>query len=114
MGRKYEQIEICESIELTEENIGEKLPRGQENLDKIREPVEEILHNVKYYGDAAIMDYTAKFDNLPLNELTVEVTPEEFDEALNQTSQELIDALQAARKNIEKFHRAATPTRLVY
>ena len=104
MSKKYQEIEIIAAAAINEQNIGEKLPRGQENLDKIRSSVEEILHAVHTRGDSAIKEYTEKFDKIQFNSLSLEITPEEFEEAFKVSSPELISALTQAKKNIETFH----------
>ena len=68
------------------------------------ETVSEILDQVRVRGDAALLDYTHRFDGVELNDLSV--SEKEFDEAERQVSDELKAAIAVAGANIERFHIA--------
>ena len=68
----------------------------------VEETVAEILRNVKERGDAALREYTAKFDHAEPESLTV--TPEETEEALAAVEPEFLEILERAAENIRKFH----------
>ena len=64
--------------------------------------VAEIIQNVRQRGDAALLEYTRKFDKAELSSL--QVTEEEFQEALSSFDPNLKRVLQRAAANISKFH----------
>lgn len=64
--------------------------------------VADILYDVRKRGDAALLEYTKKFDKAELNRL--QVTPEEFQEALQQVEPRFLEVLKKAAANITKFH----------
>ena len=64
--------------------------------------VADILADVKANGDAAVKAYCAKFDKAELTSL--EVTPEEIQEAISQVEPEFLDILREAAENIRAFH----------
>ncbi len=64
--------------------------------------VAEVLHSVKNRGDAALREYTARFDGVQLDRL--EVTAEEMAFAAASLPEELKSAIGLAAKNIETFH----------
>jgi histidinol dehydrogenase len=64
--------------------------------------VSRILEDVRANGDAALRKYAREFDNIEIDKLRV--TDAEFAEADAAISQELKEALNVARANIEKFH----------
>jgi histidinol dehydrogenase len=68
------------------------------------ETVITILHRVRSEGDKALSDYSLKYDNLILPE--IKVTLEEIEESKNNIPAEIRKAINTARTNIEKFHRA--------
>ncbi|MGD0341298.1 MAG: histidinol dehydrogenase [Bacteroidales bacterium] len=70
------------------------------NLDK---PVEEILLRVKSAGDKALVEYAALFDRVDIS--AIKVTERELKESASSISSELKQAVELARKNIEKFHQ---------
>ncbi|MDT0646651.1 histidinol dehydrogenase [Zunongwangia sp. F260] len=82
----------------------ELLKRPTRTVNDIEETVNKIFAEVIQDGDAAIEKYTETFDGFkPEN---VRVTSMEIDDACNQASQELKDAIHLAYANIEKFHAA--------
>ncbi len=64
--------------------------------------VAEILANVKANGDRALYEYCRKFDGATLSSL--EVSPEEFDQAIAAADPEFVRVLKAAAENITLFH----------
>lgn len=77
------------------------------DLEKI---VAEILADVKDNGDKALLKYSLKFDGIKPQ--SWQVSAEEIDEAENEISQSLKDALLVAKQNIEKFHCAQVPKKI--
>jgi len=69
--------------------------------------VREVIAAVRARGDAAIRDYTARFDHVELSDLRV---PKQAIEASwDAAPQELRDALQLAHRRITAFHREQLP-----
>ena len=71
----------------------------------VADTVAEILRNVRERGDAALREYTERFDHAAPESLTV--TPEEMREALEtirSTDPGFLDILEKAAANIRKFH----------
>lgn len=64
--------------------------------------VAEILEKVKQEGDKALDYLTLKFEGRHLD--SIEVSKDEFEKAENLISSDLKQAIQIAKKNIEKFH----------
>ena len=60
--------------------------------------------SVKTRKDAAVFEYTEKFDHAVLDASTVEVTQEEIDEVYNIVDPELIGVIRRSMKNIREFH----------
>ncbi|AHB69843.1 histidinol dehydrogenase [Cronobacter malonaticus] len=72
--------------------------------ESITRTVAEILDTVKARGDAALREYSAKFDKTEVAALSV--TPEEIDAAAARLDDNVKQAMAVAVANIEKFHRA--------
>ena len=64
--------------------------------------VQEILDNVKERGDAALIDYTAKFDGAKIS--AIRVSEEEITAGLAQVDPAFLQVLQRAKANISEFH----------
>lgn len=64
--------------------------------------VQEILDNVKERGDAALIDYTAKFDGAKIS--AIRVSEEEITAGMAQVDPAFLQVLQRAKANISEFH----------
>ena len=65
--------------------------------------VADIIKNVRARGDAALKEYTLRFDKVELCDLRV--SKSEIEEAFNKTEPEFIRILNRAAENIRAFHR---------
>ncbi|MET3194566.1 histidinol dehydrogenase [Bacillus sp. OAE603] len=96
------------SIEQKSEKLNQILHRTVLPTAQIEKRVEEILSDVKENGDAAIRKYSIMFDEVNLE--TFEVSEEEISQALNEINDELMEALLAAKENIERYHEKQLQT----
>ncbi len=78
--------------------------RPQLEAGSLDEKVRSVLNDIRQRGDAAVTEYTEKFDGVSLN--AIQVTIAEMDEAVALLSDELKAAIDLASGNIEKFHAA--------
>ncbi len=76
-------------------------------LDEFIEKVRPIVNAVRERGDEALIEFTEKFDGVRIENLRVE--KEEVDRAYELVDDEVLDALEVARENIEKFHSLTAP-----
>jgi histidinol dehydrogenase len=84
--------------------IREKLfQRPMVDSEDLESRVAKILSTVKGNGDKALISYTKQFDGVELKGLKVEEN--EFLIAERVVSENLKEAINVAKKNIEKFHR---------
>jgi len=67
--------------------------------------VRQILDDVALRGDAALFEYTRKFDGVSLTRETIEVSREEIEEALSRLDGKDLEVLKTAAQRIEDFHR---------
>ena len=94
---------------LTGEQYNEELEssstpsRNNEELDRT---VLNIIEEVREKGDAALKEFTAKFDNVMLDDLLV--SEEEIIEARALVSEDFIHAIKKAHENIKAFHEEQT------
>ena len=65
--------------------------------------VSDIIANVRKNGDKALYEYAEKFDKVTLSSL--EVTPEEIDEAFASVDAEFVRVIKLAAENIYAFHK---------
>lgn len=78
--------------------------RPTQTFTDVEETVKQIFKEVQQKGDKAIAKYTSFFDGVTLE--NIQVTSEEIEIAKKEVSNELKEAIQLAKSNIEKFHAA--------
>ncbi|OFX15888.1 MAG: histidinol dehydrogenase [Armatimonadetes bacterium RBG_16_58_9] len=76
---------------------------ASEPNEGLRETVRDIIRDVKSRGDEALLELGRKFDSPRLEDLRA--SEEEFEAAHGSIKPELLDAIRAAKSNIEAFHR---------
>lgn len=95
-------------IELTEEartNILENLlKRSPNSYGEFEGRVNEIIENVRANCDAAIFDYTKRFDGADINAENILVTEDEIKEAYEKVDEKLLTVIRKALVNIRKYH----------
>lgn len=95
-------------IELTEEartNILENLlKRSPNSYGEFEGRVNEIIENVRANRDAAIFDYTKRFDGADINAENILVTEDEIKEAYEKVDEKLLTVIRKALVNIRKYH----------
>ena len=80
------------------------LERPLLDTSELEATVQAILDEVQTRGDAALRDYTARFDGVALD--TLRVSPAEMEAAAEQLPAELKTAIDTAYRNIRTFHQA--------
>ena len=80
------------------------LKRSPNNFGDFAETVQGIVDDVRDNGDAALFSYTKKFDKADITSDNVRVTKEEIEYAYTQVSDELLDVIRKAKKNIWEYH----------
>jgi len=71
-------------------------------VDRVVENVADIIAQVEEGGDKTLIDLTKKFDGVELDSLVID--RERVDDAYNSVDPELIEALEEAAFNIQRFH----------
>lgn len=86
------------------------LKRPTQTVADIEDSVNGIFKEVAQNGDVVLKKYTAKFDGVSIDDFLVSKT--EIEEAVKMVSPELKEAIQLAKANIERFHRAQKTGRI--
>jgi len=98
-------IKIIDIRKNDDNGLFEKLlSRNQMDDIDVASRVEAIVSNVRKNGDAAVLEYTHKFDRVDLCEETMKVTKQEIEEAYKIVDKELIEVIRRAKANVEEFH----------
>ena len=75
----------------------------------VQDAVRSIIRAVREKGDAAVIEYTVRFDKTDPGETGLRIAPEDLKSAYEGLAPELRGALQLASERIEKHHRRHIP-----
>ncbi|MBP3568840.1 MAG: histidinol dehydrogenase [Lachnospiraceae bacterium] len=95
-------------LKLNEENkkniLENLLKRSPNQYEEQTAVVADILNKVKTEKDAALFEYTKKFDKAELSAETIRVTEAEIAEAYEKLPAEVLDVIRKAAENIRVYH----------
>ena len=105
-------------LEQASEGFGETfadfLTTKREVSDDVNDVVKAIIADVRARGDAALADYSLRFDGIDFAQTSMRVTSTEIEEAAAKVSPEVMDALRLAAERIEKHHARQMPKDDIY
>ncbi|MDO4288666.1 MAG: histidinol dehydrogenase [Eubacterium sp.] len=88
------------------------LKRDEDSGAAVRDSVLEIIARVRKDGDAALFDYTEKFDGCRLSDLRV--SSAEIEEAFAAVGPEMTAVIEEAAENIRAFHKKQAESTWMY
>ncbi|MEY8426223.1 histidinol dehydrogenase [Lachnospiraceae bacterium 46-15] len=96
------------TIKLTKETkqnlLRDLLKRSPASYGEYEGKVADIVNAVREKGDAAVFEFTERFDKAKLTAESIRVTEDELQEAYAQISPELLEVMQKALRNIRSYH----------
>ena len=96
---------IFTSEKIFEETLQRITQRGRVFEEAIWTAVKTIVNDVALRGNAALFEYTQKFDQCDLRTNGIEVSGRELDQAISKVTPKDMDILALAAGRIEAFHR---------
>lgn len=78
--------------------------REDTELRKITTAVEAVLQDIQNRGDAALCEYTRRFDSVDILPEKLRVGPEEIEAAYTQIDPMLLEVMRKSKQNILAFH----------
>ena len=90
------------------------LTTKREVSDDVNDVVKAIIADVRARGDAALAEYSLRFDGIDFSQTPMRVAIAEIDEAAASVSPEVMDALRLAAERIEKHHARQMPKDDIY
>ena len=85
------------------------LAMKREAAEDVEATARAIVEDVRRRGDAALVEYTQKFDRLTLTPEGLRISAEEIAAAVGAIPAEQREALAVARERIESYHRRQMP-----
>lgn len=84
--------------------LNDLLKRSPNNYTEYEGAVSAIVEDVRQRGDAAVFEYTQKFDKAQLDKDTVTVSEDEIREAYEQVDKDLLGVIRRSMANIRAYH----------
>ncbi len=97
-----------------EQELENYLSLANKPHSEVTRKVAAILADVAKRGDAALIEYTRKFDHPEATVETLRISESEMEEAERQCAPELLEALGLACQRIEAYHRKQLPADVRY
>jgi histidinol dehydrogenase len=92
-----------------EQQFAAFLTTKREVSEDVNSVVRGIIDDVRARGDAALIDYSVRFDGIDFAATPMRVTAEEIDAAIQLVPSEVLGALKVAAVRIESHHRRQLP-----
>jgi histidinol dehydrogenase len=91
------------------ESFAAFLTTKREISEDVDRAVREIIASVRVSGDAALIEFSRRFDRIELTPETLAVSTAEVDVAVSNADPEVVAALKLARDRIESHHSRQMP-----
>lgn len=102
-------IQFWELNQLSPDEKSRILRRAELDIRSLLPLAQEVVDDVQQNGDAAVVSYAKKFDTDVFEAGMLKATPEDFAQARAAVEPAVIDAIEQAHENIQKFHREQLP-----
>ncbi len=79
------------------------------DIEGLLSSVKPIVEDVRARGDAALLEYTARFDAVRLSAAQLKVSEEEIRRAYEKVSTETLDAFRQSARNVRRFQERCVP-----
>lgn len=90
----------------TKQNLlNDLLKRSPNNYTEYENVVADIINNVRAKGDAAVFEYTKKFDKWEVSADNLKVTESEIEEAFQSIEPAFVEVMHKSADNIAAFHQ---------
>lgn len=92
-----------------EQKFAAFLTGKREVSEDVDRAAREIVDRVRREGDAALIEYSLRFDRIDLTKTGIRITEAEVDAAFDEAPASTIEALKLAHERIEKHHARQLP-----
>lgn len=102
-------MNIYKLSELSSEKKAFILKRAETDISDKMALAKDVSDDILKRGDAAVLEYTEKFDRVKLTKDRIKVKPEEIELGFKRLDSETREAIEYAAKNIRNFHEKQMP-----
>jgi len=93
----------------TADEIAALKRRSGLDIEDLLPSVRPVVEDVRSRGDAALLEYTTRFDGVRLSAANLKVSENEIKQAYDQVSSETLDAFRQSARNVRKFQERSKP-----
>jgi histidinol dehydrogenase len=105
-------MQVQRLAELDAATYDRLMQRSAADVQRVLPQIHTIMEGVRKYGDAAVREFSTRFDRVTLDDFRVSAAEKEA--AYQHVEPALLDSLQRARANLEHFHRQQLPQETVH
>lgn len=102
-------IQYWKLSDLSDADRAKIMRRAETDIRDLLPLAQEVVDKVRAEGDAAIVQFTRKFDAKDFTADMLRASPVDFEAARNAVAQDVIDAIKLAHENIRLFHEEQMP-----
>ena len=102
-------MNIFRLSEMSEEKKQFILKRAELDISEQMKVAKEVSDDIRVRGDAAVLEYTEKFDRVKFDAAHMKVTAEEIEAGYAACEAKTREAIEYAAKNIHDFHEKQLP-----
>lgn len=102
-------MNIYKLSEMTAKEKETVLKRAETDISEQMALAKEVSDDIKKRGDAAVLEYTEKFDRISLTQDKIKVTAEEIEAGYSRLDEETRKSIEYAAGNIKNFHEKQMP-----
>lgn len=102
-------IQFWEYSRLTPDQLTKIMRRAETDIRDLLPLAQEVINRVQVEGDAAVVDYTRRFDAAGFTADQLRASPQDFTQARATLNPKVVDAIQQAHDNIRRFHEEQMP-----
>ncbi len=103
-------INVVSLSECSQRQREQLIKRSELDVASVILRVCKIIADVREQGDAALLDYTERFDGVKLSKGQLRVSAEEIRAARNEVGADVLKAIKQAAKAVAKFHEQQMPS----
>ena len=98
------EVILCEEVERRARKLARIASRNVALDARLMEMVASIVADVRKRGDAALIDYTQRFDGVRLERDKLRVSEQDLREVAARADRSVVEALREAIKRVREFH----------
>ncbi|RMG83337.1 MAG: histidinol dehydrogenase [Chloroflexi bacterium] len=102
-------IQFWELNKISTEERARILRRAEKDISDLLPLAQEVAERIRTEGDAAVVDYTRRFDAPEFEAPMLRASAEDFANARKTLEPDIIEAIEAAYSNIRRFHEEQMP-----